>query len=179
MSDLPVKDLRRLLGVEDEAGVVPPQHGHDAQAQAGGVAAHQTGRLEQQLGFHQTQLIQKLQDHQQQHPFIHKVTAWKDAPANKPGPTHTPEWRSLWGHWCWASTPWGRRWTGCAGPAAGGRTSLRQSWWSAPAHFWTPAHTKSHNYQEDNLHNFKPRWAFTKVLLFNTGPSGMDTLAFP
>lgn len=63
MCDLPVKDLRRLLGVEDEAGVVPPQHGHDAQTQARGVAAHQAGRLEQQLCLHQAQLIQQLDTH--------------------------------------------------------------------------------------------------------------------
>lgn len=62
LDHLPVKHLGRLLGVEDEAGVVPPQHGHDAQTQAGGVAAHQAGRLEQQLGLHQAQLVQQLQD---------------------------------------------------------------------------------------------------------------------
>lgn len=52
--------MRRLLRIENEAGVVPPQHSHDAQTQAGGVAAYQAGRLQQQLGFHQTQLRQKL-----------------------------------------------------------------------------------------------------------------------
>lgn len=52
--------------------MVPPQHGHDAQTQAGGVAANQTGRLQQQLGFHQTQLIQELQEHQQQRPVTHQ-----------------------------------------------------------------------------------------------------------
>ena len=40
--------------------MVPPQHSYNTQTQAGGVAAHQAGRLQQQLGFHQTQLIQKL-----------------------------------------------------------------------------------------------------------------------
>lgn len=70
-ASLPVEDLRRLLRVEDEAGVVPPQHGHNAQAQAGGVAPDQTGRLQQQLGFHQAQLIQKLQEHGQKRPIIY------------------------------------------------------------------------------------------------------------
>lgn len=58
LADVPVKHLRRLLGVEDEAGVVPPQHGHDAQTQPGGVAPHQVGGLQQQLRLHQTQLVQ-------------------------------------------------------------------------------------------------------------------------
>lgn len=62
VSDIPIEDLRRLLRIENEAGVVPPQHGYDAQTQAGGVAAHQAGRLQQQLGFHQTQLVQELQN---------------------------------------------------------------------------------------------------------------------
>lgn len=62
--DIPIKNLCRLLRIENEAGVVPPQHCHDTQTQAGGVAAHQAGRLQQQLGFHQTQLIQKLQNTQ-------------------------------------------------------------------------------------------------------------------
>lgn len=60
-SDLPVENLRRLFGIEDEAGVVPPQHGHDTQTQAGCVAANQTGWLQQQLSFNQTQLVEKLQ----------------------------------------------------------------------------------------------------------------------
>lgn len=38
---LPLEDLCHLVLVEDEAGVVVPQDGHDAQAQAGCVAAHQ------------------------------------------------------------------------------------------------------------------------------------------
>lgn len=37
-----------------------PKDGHDAQAQAGGVAAHQVGGLEQQLGFYHAQLVQQL-----------------------------------------------------------------------------------------------------------------------
>lgn len=56
----PIKHLCRLLRVEDEAGVVSPQHSHYAQTQAGGVAANEAGRLQQQLSFHQTQLIQQL-----------------------------------------------------------------------------------------------------------------------
>lgn len=60
VSNVPVENLRRLLRVENEAGVVPPQHSDDAQTQAGGIATHQAGGLEQQLGFHQAQLVQKL-----------------------------------------------------------------------------------------------------------------------
>ena len=60
--DVPVKDLCRLLRVEDEAGVVPPQHGHDAQTQPGGVAPHQGGGLQQQLGLHQAELVQELEE---------------------------------------------------------------------------------------------------------------------
>lgn len=60
VSDVPIT-LCGLLRVENEAGVVPPQHSYDTQTQAGGVAAHQAGGLQQQLGFHQTQLIHKLQ----------------------------------------------------------------------------------------------------------------------
>lgn len=56
--DVPVKNLRRLLRIENEAGVIPPQHSNNTQTQAGGVAAYQTGRLQQQLSFHETQLIQ-------------------------------------------------------------------------------------------------------------------------
>lgn len=69
MSDVPIEDLRRLLRIENEAGVVPPQHSYDAQTQAGGVAAHQAGRLQQQLGFHQTQLIEELQKQAQSEEF--------------------------------------------------------------------------------------------------------------
>lgn len=57
---LPLKDLCHLVLVEDEAGVVVPQDGHDAQAQAGRVAAHQVRGLEQQLGLHYAQFVQKL-----------------------------------------------------------------------------------------------------------------------
>ena len=59
--DVPVKDLRRLLRVEDEAGVVAPQHGHDAETQPGGVAPHQGGGLQQQLRLHQAQFVQQLE----------------------------------------------------------------------------------------------------------------------
>lgn len=59
---IPIKDLRGLVRVEDEAGVVAAQHGHDAQTQPRGVAAHQVGGLQQQLSLHQTQLIQQLRD---------------------------------------------------------------------------------------------------------------------
>lgn len=38
---LPLKDLCHLVLVEDEAGMIVAQDSHDAQAQAGGVAAHQ------------------------------------------------------------------------------------------------------------------------------------------
>lgn len=51
---VPIKNLCCLLWVENKTGVVSPQHGHDAQTQAGGVAAHQAGGLQQQLRFHQT-----------------------------------------------------------------------------------------------------------------------------
>lgn len=36
---VPVEDLRSLVRVEDEAGVVASEHSHDAQTQASGVAA--------------------------------------------------------------------------------------------------------------------------------------------
>lgn len=62
VNDVPIEDLCRLLRVENEAGMVPPQDSYNAQTQTGGVAAHQVGRLQQQLCFHQTQLIQKLQE---------------------------------------------------------------------------------------------------------------------
>lgn len=73
VSDIPIKNLRRLLRIENEAGVVPPQHSYNTQTQAGGVAAHQAGRLQQQLGFHQTQLIQKLQNTRSQWIFIQTI----------------------------------------------------------------------------------------------------------
>lgn len=49
---LPVEDLCGLVRVEDEAGVVASEHSHDAQTQASGVAARQTGGLQQELGLH-------------------------------------------------------------------------------------------------------------------------------
>lgn len=55
---LPLKDLCHLVLVEDEAGVIVPQDSHDAQAQAGGVAAHQIRGFEKQLGLNYTQFIQ-------------------------------------------------------------------------------------------------------------------------
>lgn len=55
---LPLKDLRHLVLVEDEAGVIVPQDSHDAQAQAGGVAAHQIRGFEKQLSLNYTQFIQ-------------------------------------------------------------------------------------------------------------------------
>lgn len=57
---LPLEDLCHLVLVEDEAGVVVAQDGHDAQAQAGRVAAHEVRGLEQQLGLHYAQFVQKL-----------------------------------------------------------------------------------------------------------------------
>lgn len=45
--------------------MIVPQHGHDAQAQAGGVAAHQIRGLQQQLCLHHTQLIQQLDSTQE------------------------------------------------------------------------------------------------------------------
>lgn len=40
-----------------------PQDGHNTQAQAGGVTAHQVRGLEQQLGLHHAQLVQQLSSH--------------------------------------------------------------------------------------------------------------------
>lgn len=57
---LPLKDLGHLVLVEDEAGVVVPQDGHDTQAQAGSVAAHQIRGLEEQLGLDHAQFVQEL-----------------------------------------------------------------------------------------------------------------------
>lgn len=72
---IPIKNLCSLLGIEDEARVVSSEHSYDTQTQAGGVTAHQTGRLEQQLGLHQTQLVQEL-------PIKHKQnTGSHDTPA--------------------------------------------------------------------------------------------------
>lgn len=41
--DIPIEDLCRLLRIENEAGMVPPQNRYNTQTQAGGVAAHQVG----------------------------------------------------------------------------------------------------------------------------------------
>lgn len=57
---LPLKDLCHLVLVEDEAGVVVSQDSHNAQAQAGSVAAHQVRGFEKQLGLNNTQLVQEL-----------------------------------------------------------------------------------------------------------------------
>lgn len=57
---LPLKDLCHLVLVEDEAGMIVSQDSHDAQAQAGSVAAHQVRGFEKQLGFDDTQFIQEL-----------------------------------------------------------------------------------------------------------------------
>lgn len=54
---LPLKDLCHLVLVEDEAGMVVPQDSHDAQTQAGGVAAHQIRGLEEQLGLNHAQFV--------------------------------------------------------------------------------------------------------------------------
>lgn len=56
----PLEDLCHLVLVEDEAGVIVPQDGHDTQAQAGRVAAHQIRGFEKQLGLHYAQFIQQL-----------------------------------------------------------------------------------------------------------------------
>lgn len=57
---LPLKDLCHLVLVEDKAGVIVPQDSHNAQAQAGSVAAHQIRGFEQQLGLNYAQFIQQL-----------------------------------------------------------------------------------------------------------------------
>lgn len=55
---LPLKDLCHLVLVEDEAGMIVPQDSHNAQAQAGSVAAHQIRGFEKQLSLNYTQFIQ-------------------------------------------------------------------------------------------------------------------------
>jgi len=46
--------------------MVVPQHSHDAQAQAGGVAANKVGGFQQQFCLHHAQFIQQL------HPMTEK-----------------------------------------------------------------------------------------------------------
>lgn len=75
---LPFKDLSHLVLVEDKAGVVVPQHSHDAQAQAGGIAANKVGGFQQQFCLHHAQFIQQLHPMTEKPFNSHRGKVWSE-----------------------------------------------------------------------------------------------------
>lgn len=75
---LPFKDLSHLVLVQDKAGVVVPQHSHDAQAQAGGIAANKVGGFQQQFCLHHAQFIQQLHPMTEKPFNSHRGKVWSE-----------------------------------------------------------------------------------------------------
>lgn len=75
---LPFEDLSHLVLVQDKAGVVVSQHSHDAQAQAGGIAANKVGGFQQQFCLHHAQFIQQLHPMTEKPFNSHRGKVWSE-----------------------------------------------------------------------------------------------------